>query len=134
MQAVMPQLFTQAMGGTDIEVCVQQDPRPDRHPQRAFRDHARCWGRRHNAGDLRTLTGLLVTRALDASNMGLDLDFDDGGFFGTGKRCERLAACWAVFRVCPTFYTWRFRAVRLMMPTVLREPRAVKLNPPSEAA
>src|SRR5712692_1792583 len=98
MQAVMPQLFTQAMGGTAIEVFVQQDPRPDRHPQRAFRDHARCWGRRHNAGDLRTLTGLLVTRALDASNMGLDLDFDDGGFFGTGKRCERLAACWAVFR------------------------------------
>src|SRR5207245_6379719 len=39
--AVMPQLFTEAMRGTAIEIFVQQHPRPDRYSQRAFRDHTR---------------------------------------------------------------------------------------------
>ena len=77
--AVMLQLLTEAVGGTAIEVFVQQDHRPYRHPQGALRDHARGGRRRHNTWDLRALTRLVVTRALDASNVGLDLDFDNVG-------------------------------------------------------
>ena len=37
-ETVMPQLLTEAVGGTAIEVFVQQHPRPYRHPQRTFGD------------------------------------------------------------------------------------------------
>src|SRR5712691_11611448 len=85
------------MGGTAIEIFVQQHHRPDRYPQWAFRDHARRWRRRHDARDLRTLTRLVVALALDASNMGLDLDFDQVGLFAAGKRHEGGPTGRAVF-------------------------------------
>src|SRR5262249_10467504 len=49
------------------------------------------WGRRgrHNTWDLRTPTGLLVARALDAPHLGLDLNFDDIARFDPWKRGQR---------------------------------------------
>ena len=94
----MPQLLTEAVGGTAIEVFVQQDPRPYRHAQGAFRDQPRRGRCRHHAWDLRALTRLLVALALDAPHVALNLDFNNGRLFGTGHRPQRLTTAWAVFR------------------------------------
>src|SRR2546427_1830119 len=97
-QAVMPQLFTEAMRGTAIEIFVQQHPRPDRYSQRAFRDHTRRGRCCHNAFAVLAAARLVVARTLDASNMGLDLHFDDVRLFGAWKRCKGRATCGAVLR------------------------------------
>src|SRR5262245_30857186 len=97
-QAVMPQLFTEAMRGTTIEIFVQQHHRPDRYSQRAFRDHTRRGRCCHNAFDMRAAARLVVARTLDASNMGLDLHFDDVRLFSAWKRCKGLATGGAVLR------------------------------------
>ena len=49
-----------------------------------------------------------------------------------GLTAERVHELLDFYRVCPTFYTWRFyRVVRLTRPTVLREPYGAKSNLPS---
>src|SRR5207244_9186835 len=95
-EPVIPQFLTEAVGRAAIEVFVQQDPRPDRHPQRTFRNETRRWRGRDDSRDLRALTRLLVALALDATNMGLDLDFDNARLFGAGKRQKCLTTGWAV--------------------------------------
>ena len=84
------------MSGTAIEIFVQQHHRPHRHPQGAFRDHARGRRRRHNAWDLGTRACFLVTGPLDAPNVGLHLHFDNIAGFDTRKRRQRLATLRAV--------------------------------------
>src|SRR5713226_2365237 len=88
----MLELLAEPIGGTAIEVFVQQHHGPERYPQRTFRDHARRGRRCHDAWNLRALACLLITATLDTSKMSLDLHFNDHGFFGTGKRRERLTA------------------------------------------
>jgi hypothetical protein len=88
----MLELLAEPIGGTAIELFVEQHHGPKRYPQRTFRDHARRGRRCHDAGNLRALACLLLTATLDASKMRLDLHCNNGGFFGPGKRCERLTA------------------------------------------
>src|SRR5437764_6855166 len=85
------------MGGTAIEIFVQQYHRPYGHPQWAFRDHTR--GRRgcHNTWALGTPTRRLVAGPLNTANVGLYLYFDDIASFDTRKRCQRLATLRTVF-------------------------------------
>jgi hypothetical protein len=94
---MMLQRLPEAGSGTAIEVFVQQDFRPDRHPDRAFGNQS--WHRRgrHDPWDVRTATPLVVALTLDMTDMRLDLDFNDGGFFGTRKRSERLPTDGAAF-------------------------------------
>src|SRR5713101_3715039 len=87
---VMLELLAEPIGGTAIEVFVEQHRGPERDPQWTFREHAWRGRRRHDAWDLRTSARLVIPAPLDASQMGLDLHFNDGGFFGTRKRCKRL--------------------------------------------
>src|SRR5262244_461755 len=86
----MLELLAEPRGGTAIEVFVQQHRGPERYSQRTFWDHARCGRRGHNAWNLGALAGLLIPAPLNTSQMGLDLHFKDGGFFGTRKRCKCL--------------------------------------------
>ena len=97
-EPVIPQLLTEAVGRAAIEVFVQQDPRPDRHPQWTFRDETRRWRGRNDSCDLRALTRLVVALALDATHMGLDLDFDNARLFGAGKRQKCLTTGRAALR------------------------------------
>src|SRR5919197_2748765 len=86
----MLQLLAEAIGGTAVEVFVQQHCGPERYPERTFRDHAwRGWGR-YQAWNLRAPAHLVITATLDVSKMGLDLHFNDGGVFGARKRGKRL--------------------------------------------
>ena len=91
---VMLELLAEPRGGTAIEVFVEQHRGPERYPEWTFRDHARRGRRRHKAWNLRAPAHLLITTTLDAPQMGLDLHFDDGGCFGTRKRCKRLPTGW----------------------------------------
>src|SRR4029450_5218983 len=86
----MLELLAEPIGGPAIEVFVQQHYGPERYPQGTFRDHARRGRCRHKAWDLRAPARLLITATLDASKMGLDLHFNNGGFFSTRKRSKRL--------------------------------------------
>src|ERR687894_1339089 len=85
------------MGRTAIEIFVEQHPRPHRHPERAFRDHSRHRRSRHNAWELGTPARRLVTRALDASNVGLNRNFDNIARFDTWKWCQSLATLRTMF-------------------------------------
>ena len=88
MDTLMLQLLTSTVGGAAIEVFVQQYPRPHRHPERAFGDQPwGGWGC-DEAWPLWALTPLLIALALDATHMGLNLNFDDVGRFGAGKGQE----------------------------------------------
>src|SRR5437879_10518531 len=91
---VMRELLAAPRGGTAIEVFVEQHRGPERYPEWTFRYHARRGRRRHKAWNLRAPAHLLITTTLDAPQMGLDLHFYDGGFFGTRKRCKRLTTGW----------------------------------------
>src|SRR6267142_4553687 len=92
--------------GTAIEVFVQQHHGPHRYPQRIFRDHAR---RRHKAWNLRAPARLLITAPLDASKMGLDLHFNDGGFFHIPPilvvKSRRRHASLAMMKPCPPLWS-----------------------------
>ena len=93
----MLKLLTSSMGRAAREVFVEQHHRPHRHPSWAFRDHSRSRRCCHNTWELGTPTRRLVTRALDAPNVGLDLHFDDIARVDTWKRCQRLATWRTVF-------------------------------------
>src|SRR5229473_4984942 len=93
----MLKLLTSSMGRAAREVCVEPHHRPHRHPSWAFRDHSRSRRCCHNTWELGTPTRRLVTRALDAPNVGLDLHFDDIARVDTWKRCQRLATLRTVF-------------------------------------
>src|SRR5215510_8693325 len=91
------QRLTEASRGTAIEVFVQHDFRPHRHPDRAFRNETRGrWGR-HDTRERETVTPLVGALPLDTTHMRLDLDFNDGGDFGGRKRAERFPTAWAAF-------------------------------------
>src|SRR5881628_3859367 len=94
---MMLQRLAETGRGTAIEVFVQQDFRPHRHPDRAFGKESRCrWGR-HDTRALRTATPLVVALPVDTTYMGLDLDFNDGGCFRGRKRAERFPTDCAAF-------------------------------------
>src|SRR5215467_1091900 len=85
----MLELLAEPIGGTAIEVFVQQHCGPERYPQGTFRDHTwreRC---RHKAWDLRAPARLVITAPLDAAKMGLDLHFNNGGVVSPRKRSKR---------------------------------------------
>jgi len=78
-----------------VEVFVQQDFCPHRHPERAFGYQPRDrWGR-DDPWELRTATPLGIALPLDTTDMGLDLDFNDGGGFGARKGLESFPTAWA---------------------------------------
>jgi len=93
----MLKLLTSSMGRAAREVFVEQHHRPHRHPSWAFRDHSRSRRCCHNTWELGTPTRRLVTRALDAPNVGLDLHCDAIARVDTWKRCQRLATLRTVF-------------------------------------
>jgi hypothetical protein len=75
---MMPPRLAASARRTAIEVLVEHDLRPDRHPQGAFGEQPRRRGSRHQARNLGTATPLGVALALDATPMSLALDFDFG--------------------------------------------------------
>src|SRR5215813_3716124 len=94
---MMLERLAKTCGGTAVEVFVQQDLRPHRHPDRAFGNKPRGrWGR-HDPREMQTATPLVVALPLDMTHMRLDLDFNDGGGFGSRKQVERSTTAWAAF-------------------------------------
>src|SRR6266436_3658995 len=127
-QTLILQFRTEAVGGTTIEVFISQYHRPDRHPQRAFRDQPRRRRRGDNPCDLRAVTRLLVTLALDAPLMGLDLDFDNRRLFSTRKWQESFPTGRAVFRRIA--HVMHFGHHRQGGPVAAAVPLTARLLPP----